>query len=59
MLFEVSRLLNEFGVNIVSVATAPHDDPASKVLVLRIETDRYKLVKAAIKKAGYEILSAD
>lgn len=59
MLYEVAKLLNDFDVNIVSVATAAHEDPDRKVLVLRMETNRYKLVKAALKKAGYDILSAD
>jgi hypothetical protein len=43
----------------VSVATAPHDDPGRKVFILRIETRNYKLVKAAIKKSGFDLLSAD
>jgi acetoin utilization protein AcuB len=59
MLYEVTRLLNEFDVNIVSVATAPHEDPGMKVVIMRIETSRYKVVKAALKKAGYELISAD
>ena len=59
MLFEVLKLLKDFDANIVSVATAPHDDTDRKILILRIETKNYKLLKAAIKKAGYEILSAD
>ena len=59
MLYEVNKLLNDFNVNIVSVATASHDDAGMKVLIFRIETTRYKLIKAALKKAGYELLSAD
>ena len=59
MLFEVIKLLKDFAVNIVSVATSPHDDPGRKVFVLRIETRNYKGVKAAIKKAGVDLLSAD
>lgn len=59
MLYEVTRLLNDFNVNIVSVATAAHDDSGMKIMIFRIETNRYKLVKAALKKAGYELLSAD
>ncbi len=59
MLFEVLSLLKDFNVNIVSVATAVHDDPDMKILILRIETKNYKVLKAALKKAGYEIVSAD
>ena len=59
MLFEVLKLLKDFDANIVSVATAPHDEADRKVLILRIEAKNYKVLKAAIKKAGYEILSAD
>ena len=59
MLFEVLSLLKDFSVNIVSVATAAHDDPEMKILILRIETKSYKLLKAALKNAGYEIVSAD
>ncbi len=59
MLFELLRLMNDFGVNIVSVATAAHEDPARKILILRFESKNYKIVKAALKKSGYELLSAD
>lgn len=59
MLFEVLKLLKDFDANIVSVATAPHDEADRKVLILRIEAKNYKVLKAAIKKTGYEILSAD
>jgi acetoin utilization protein AcuB len=59
MLFEVAKLLKDFDANIVSVATAPHDDPEKKILVLRIETKHYKVLKTAIKKSGYDILLAD
>lgn len=59
MLFEVLKLMKDFDANIVSVATAAHDDPDKKVLILRFETKNYKVLKAALKKAGYEMLSAD
>ncbi len=59
MLFEVLKLMKDFDANVVSVATAPHDDTDRKILILRIETKNYKLLKAAIKKTGYEMLSAD
>lgn len=59
MLFDVLKLLNDFSANVVSVATAPHDETDRKILILRIEAKNYKVLKAAIKKSGYEILSAD
>jgi acetoin utilization protein AcuB len=59
MLFEVLKLMKDFDANVVSVASAPHDDTDRKILILRIETKNYKLLKAAIKKAGFEMLSAD
>ena len=59
MLFEVLKLLKDFDANIVSVATAAHDDPDMKILILRVETKNYKVLKSAIKKAGYEIVTAD
>jgi acetoin utilization protein AcuB len=59
MLFEVLKLMKDFDANIVSVATVAHDEPDKKVLVFRIEVKNYKVMKAAIKKAGYEMLSAD
>jgi acetoin utilization protein AcuB len=59
MLYEVLKLLKDFDVDIVSVATAVHEDPGMKILILRIETKNYKVLKSAIKKAGYEMLSAD
>jgi hypothetical protein len=58
-LYEVLRLMKDFEANIVSVATAPHDDPARKILVLRVETKNYKVLKAAIRKSGFEMVSAD
>jgi len=59
MLYEVLKLLKDFDVNIVSVATAAHEDPEMKIFILRIETKNYKVLKSALKKAGYEMLSAD
>jgi acetoin utilization protein AcuB len=59
MLFEVLKLMKDFDASIVSVATVAHDDPDKKVLVFRIEVKNYKVLKAAIKKAGYEMPSAD
>ncbi|NNG47406.1 MAG: CBS domain-containing protein [Deltaproteobacteria bacterium] len=59
MLFDVAKLLKDFDANIVSVATASHEDPERKILILRIETKHYKVLKTAIKKSGYDILSAD
>lgn len=59
MLFEVTKLLKDFDAKIVSVATAPHEEPGKKVLIVRLEARNYKVLKAALKKAGYEILSAD
>ena len=58
-LFEVLKLLKDFDANIVSMATTFHDDPERKVLVLRIETKSYKVLKTALRKSGYDILSAD
>jgi acetoin utilization protein AcuB len=59
MLFEVLKLLKDFDANIVSVATSTHDDPGRKVFILRIEARNYKVVKAAIRKSGFDLLSAD
>lgn len=59
MLFEVTKLLKDFDAKIVSVATASHEEPGKKTLILRLETRNYKLLKAALKKSGFEILSAD
>ena len=59
MLFEVLKLMRDFDANIVSVATAAHDDPGKKILIMRLETKNYKVLKSALKKAGHEILSAD
>jgi acetoin utilization protein AcuB len=59
MLYEVLKLMKDFDANVVSVATAAHDEQGKKILILRIETKNYKLLKAALKKGGYEILSAD
>jgi acetoin utilization protein AcuB len=58
-LLELLKLLKDFEANVVSVATAAHDDPNKIINILRIETRNYKLVKAAIKKSGFELLSAD
>lgn len=58
-LLELLKLLKDFDANVVSVATAAHDDSEKIINILRIETRNYKLVKAAIKKSGFELLSAD
>ena len=58
-LLELLKLLKDFEANVVSVATAAHDDPDKIINILRIEARNYKLVKAAIKKSGFELLSAD
>jgi acetoin utilization protein AcuB len=58
-LFRVAKLLNELDVNIVSVVTASAEDPEKKILVLRIETNRYKVVKSLLKKEGIELIAAD
>jgi len=59
MLYEVLKLMKDFDASVVSVATAAHDEQGKKIIILRIETKNYKLLKAALKKGGYEILSAD
>ncbi|NJD62356.1 MAG: CBS domain-containing protein [Deltaproteobacteria bacterium] len=59
MLFEVLKLMKDFEANVVSVATAAHDDTDRKILILRLEAKNYKVLKAAVKKAGFEMLSAD
>ena len=59
MLFEVLKLLKDFDANVVSVATAPRDESGKIVNILRIETRNYKMLKAAIKKSGFELISAD
>jgi acetoin utilization protein AcuB len=58
-LLELLKLLKDFEANVVSVATAGHDDPKKIINILRIEAKNYKVVKAAIKKAGFDLLSAD
>lgn len=58
-LFRIANLLNELDVNIVSVVTASAEDPGKKILVLRIETNRYKVVKSLLKKEGIELIAAD
>jgi len=59
VLFEVVGFFRDFAASIVSLATVSHEDPKRKVLVMRVETKNYKVLKAAIKKGGYEILTAD
>jgi acetoin utilization protein AcuB len=58
-LLELLKLLKDFDSNVVSVATAEHDDPGKIINILRIEAKNYKVLKAAIKKAGFDLLSAD
>ena len=58
-LLELLKLLKDFDANVVSVATAAHEDPDKIVNILRIEARNYKVVKAAIRKSGFGILSAD
>jgi hypothetical protein len=42
-----------------STSTAAHEDPGKIINFLRFEARNYKVVKAAIKKSGFELLSAD
>ncbi len=58
-LFEVAKLLKEFNVNIVSVVTTSSEDPEKKILVMRIETNKYKVIKSMLKKAGFNLIAAD
>ena len=58
-LLELLKLLKDFEANVVSVATAAHEDPEKIINILRIETRNYKVVKAAIRKSGFDLLSAD
>ena len=58
-LLELLKLLKDFDANVVSVATAAHEDPNKIINILRIEARNYKVVKAAIRKSGFGILSAD
>jgi acetoin utilization protein AcuB len=58
-LLELLKLLKDFEANVVSVATAAHDNPEKIINILRIEAKNYKVLKAAIKKAGFDLLSAD
>ena len=59
VLFEVVKLLKDFDANVVSMATTSYDSTERKVLILRIETKNYKVLKTALRKSGYDILSAD
>ena len=56
---ELLKLLKDFEANVVSLATAPHERPDMIVNIFRIEAKNYKVLKAAIKKAGFQMLSAD
>lgn len=58
-LLELLKLLKDFDANVVSLATAPYQEPDKIVNIIRIEAKNYKVLKAAIKKAGFQLLSAD
>ena len=58
-LLELLKLLKDFDANVVSLATAPHDNPDMIINIFRIEAKNYKVLKAAIKKAGFQMPSAD
>jgi acetoin utilization protein AcuB len=58
-LLEFLKLLKDFEANVVSVVTASHDDPGKIVNIFRVEAKNYKVLKAAIKKGGFDLLSAD
>jgi len=55
LLFEVMKLMKDFDANIVSVATAPHDDPARKILVLR--SRRRPQVSSPDPEVGFDLVS--
>lgn len=58
-LFKVARLLSEYDVNIVSVVTASSGEPDKKILIMRIETKNYTVVKGVLEKSGFEVVAAD
>jgi len=58
-LLELLKLFKDFDANVVSLATSPYDEPDKIVNIIRIEAKNYKVLKAAIKKAGFQLLSAD
>ena len=59
LLWQLASIVSSRDQNVVSLATAPHDEPDKIVNIIRIEAKNYKVLKAAIKKAGFQLLSAD
>lgn len=53
----VAQIISEQNVNIVSVLVYPHqDDPASKILVFRVQTMNPIPIIREIRNAGYKLL---
>ena len=57
MLAAVAEIIRDQGFNIASVAGYRHEDPRKVVNVFRVKVPRPESLVAALKRAGFEVLS--
>ena len=56
-LAEISKIIKQHDVNIISVVTAPHDEKNMRINVLRLGTLQPEPIIKDLEKAGFSILS--
>lgn len=57
-LAEITRLIKEHNVNIVSVVTDVADEPGKRVVVFKLKTFYFEPIKKALEAAGFPVLYA-
>jgi acetoin utilization protein AcuB len=54
-LADVTRIIKEHNVNIISVVTDISDDPGKRVIVLKLKTFYFEPIKKALEASGYNV----
>jgi len=57
-LAEVTRIIKEHNVNIISVVTDVTDEPGKRVVVFKLKTFYFEPIKKAMEAAGFPVLYA-
>lgn len=57
-LAEITRIIKDHNVNIISVVTDVADDPGKRVVVFKLKTFYFEPIKKALEAAGFPVLYA-
>jgi acetoin utilization protein AcuB len=57
-LAEITRIIKEHNVNIISVVTDVADEPGKRVVVFKLKTFYFEPIKKALEAAGFPVLYA-